>query len=369
MEERRVVERMKAAHSFEPDYAVPPGATLLDTIEALGMSQRDLATRAGLAAKTINLIVKGKERISHKTSVVLERVTGVPARMWNNLEANYREQVARLEDRKQLEARVAWLSRTGIPVRELIKRGVLSPAKDKVKLLQAVLQFFGVRNPQAWERTWAKPENAYRKSSRFTLELGPTAAWLRLGELRAQEIETAPYDRAAFRAALDEIRKLTIKPPDVFEPRMLELCGAAGVAVALVPPINGCPAYGAARWVTSGKAVIQLSLRGKYEDQLWFTFFHEAAHILNDPKRAIFLDNGKAEHDCEKAANRFAADLLIPPDAAALLGTLRGYPAVKDFARSIGIAPGIVVGRMQKDGWVEYSHYNRLKRKFDWKHE
>jgi len=83
-------------NKFVPDYAVPPGETLLDTIEALGMSQAELAERTGRPKKTINEIIKGKAPITPETALQLERVLGVPARFWNNLENNYRETVARI---------------------------------------------------------------------------------------------------------------------------------------------------------------------------------------------------------------------------------------------------------------------------------
>ena len=90
--------RKKTARRFayEPDYAVPPGGTLQETIDALGIDQRELAARAGVSAKHVNQIIKGTAPITHDTAIRLERVTRVPARMWNNLEANYREQLARL---------------------------------------------------------------------------------------------------------------------------------------------------------------------------------------------------------------------------------------------------------------------------------
>ncbi|MGD8453008.1 MAG: HigA family addiction module antitoxin [Phycisphaerae bacterium] len=358
---------MKERYSFEPDYAVAPGETLQETIASLGMTQRDLAVRAGMAPKTINEIIKGKAPITPDTAVALERVTGVPARMWNNLEANYREQLALIDDRQRLEADLGLLEM--IPTRELIKRGAVEDQPDKPSLLNAVLRFFGVRDSAAWHELWMKPEAAFRQSARFVAEPGATAAWLRLGELAAQKIETELYDKNRFLAALDEIRMLTVKAPDVFEPRMVELAAAAGVAVVFVPPIRKCPASGVARWLTPTKALIQLSLRYKTEDQFWFSFFHEAGHILNDAKKDVFIDDGDdGDGSREERANRFSADFLIPPDRSEVLPTLTTQAQVVCFAQSIGISPGIVVGRLQKEGIVPWGSYlNRLKRRFTWR--
>jgi HTH-type transcriptional regulator/antitoxin HigA len=82
-------------YPFEPDFTVPPGVTLAETIEAMSMSQAELAVRAGLSAKAVNLIVQGKAPITPETAIRLERVTGVPAHFWLRLESNFRAQLSR----------------------------------------------------------------------------------------------------------------------------------------------------------------------------------------------------------------------------------------------------------------------------------
>lgn len=354
-------------YAFTPDYAVAPGATLQETIDSLGMTQRDLAVRTGLAPKTINEIIKGKAPLTPETAVLLERVTGVPARMWNSLEANYREQLARIADRERLEADLEWLQT--IPTKELIARGTIEPAADRVTLLHAVLKFFGVGSSEQWKQVWMQPDAAYRKSERFEAHPGAVATWLRLGELEAQKLATKPYDRTRFQKALAEIRALTVEPPDVFEPRMRKSAAAAGVAVVFVQELKKCPISGVARWLTPEKALIQLSLRYKTEDQFWFSFFHEAGHVMNDPKKSVYIDNGDRNDtdEREERANRFAADLLIPPAQAERLQTLTNQTRIVQFAKELGIAPGIVVGRLQREGVLPWpSPLNALKRRFAW---
>ncbi len=351
-------------YTYEPDYAVAPGRTLQETIDALGIDQRELAARAELSAKHVNQIVKGIAPITHETAIKLERVTGVPARLWNNLEANYREQLARLAQRKQLEEDLEWLK--AIPTRELIARSAIPDTADKVELLEAVLAFFGVASVEAWKQGWSMPQFAFRKSLAFEGKDGTMATWLRLGELEAQKVECKPFDKAAFRAALDKIRALTVKDPEVFVPRMTAICAVCGVALVLVPEIKGAPVSGAAKWLTANKAMICLNLRGKFNDRFWFTFFHEAGHILNDSKKETYIDVDYKDDPREENANRFAANLLIPEEYEEELQDLFSYQSVELFAERIGVAPGIVVGRLQCEGIIPYSHLNKLKVRLDW---
>jgi len=349
---------------FEPEYAVPPGRTLQETIDALGMGQRELATRAGLSPKHINQIIQGVAPISHETAIRLEQVTGVPARMWNNLEVNYREQLAKLEEKKRLENDLAWLKK--IPTAELIKRGKIEKHTDQVLTLKAVLGFFGVADVEAWEKIWLSPAVAYRKSSVFLRQPEAMATWLRLGELEARAVPCAPFDKSRFRAVLNELRAITVEKPEVSVPKMKVLCADAGVAVVLVPEIKNVPVSGATRWLTPEKAMLQLSLRYKTNDQFWFTFFHEAGHIRCGGKKDIFIDLNHATGKGEREADSFAANHLVPPHRASELNGLKSARAIEAFAESIGIALGIVVGRLQHEGMIGYDQFNGLKMRYQW---
>ena len=51
----------------------------------------ELAESTGRPRKTINEIIAGKAEITAETALQLERVLGIPASFWNNLERNYQE--------------------------------------------------------------------------------------------------------------------------------------------------------------------------------------------------------------------------------------------------------------------------------------
>ncbi|MCW2975027.1 MAG: ImmA/IrrE family metallo-endopeptidase [Actinomycetia bacterium] len=114
--------------------------------------------------------------------------------------------------------------------------------------------------------------------------------------------------------------------------------------------------------------MIQLSLRHKFEDHLWFSFFHEAGHILLHSKKETFINTGGkgapgTDAAMEDEANRFAANQLIPRHYDSRLPLLHTEADVKAFAREISIAPGIVVGRLQKEELWGWNGGNNLKRK------
>jgi len=139
--------------------------------------------------------------------------------------------------------------------------------------------------------------------------------------------------------------------------------------VVLAPSIQRAWVSGAARWVNR-RPLIQLSLYGKKNDQFWFTFFHEAAHILQNSQKQVFLDEwgDEAQGTKEEEADTFAANQLVPTDVEAELPSLTSKAKVKAFATRIGVHPGIVVGRLQHDGRIDMSWMNDLKETFAWNH-
>jgi addiction module HigA family antidote len=355
--------------SFEPNFAVPPGETLAETIETLGMTQAELAERMGRPLKTINEIVSGKAMITADTALQLQKVLGVPASFWTNHERIYRDALARRREASELRQQLDWLKT--MPVKTLVRAGWIPAVAEPVGQLRAVLSFFGVAGVEEWRALWESPEAVFRQSAAFAANRGATAAWLRKGEIEGQRVECAPFNAASLIDGLRQLRALTTEEPGQFAPALQDECAQAGVAVVFVPPLSGVRAYGVARWLHSRKALIQLSLRGKTDDHLWFTFFHEAGHVLKHGKRAVFVEEGGGgatpRDPREAEADAFAREWLIPPrdyERFCANGDF-SVAAIRCFAVRIGIAPGIVVGRLQHDRKVPFSRANQLKRQFD----
>lgn len=347
--------------AIEPDHAVPPGETLRELIDELGMTQAELARRAQLSSKHINQLIQGVVPLSADVATRLELVTGMPARLWNRLEADYQSALERLRLQGALAAEAGWIDQ--IPVRELVKRGVL-PEKpgDKISRVAQLLAFFGVASVNAWKEIYSTPDAAFRQSNAFTILPGSVATWLRLGELAARDISCAPYNEARLREAVRELRSLTRLAPSKFGPRLGEVCSSAGVAVVFIEEIAGTRACGATRWLTPEKALVQLSCRYRTDDQLWFTIFHELGHLVRHGKREVWIDDGRSDDPREDEANAFAAEQLIPRRYAARLAQLRSLNDVETFALDVGVSPGIVVGRLQHDKLWKPTHGNKLKR-------
>lgn len=253
----------------------------------------------------------------------------------------------------------------------MVKLGWIRGFKDKIQQLRELVKFFRISSLDQRER-YAKTytdQVVFRKSETFKNNLPATIAWLRQGEIQAKTILCQPYGSAKFREALVVIRSLTREPPETFHPQMIDLAAAAGLALVFVPELPSTKISAATRWLSPGKPMIQLSLLYKKNDQFWFSFFHEAAHILLHGKRDFFIHNEDDQAgEKETEANSYAANFLIPPARFRAL-IKYGKPSkdtVLQFASDLGIAPGIIVGRLQRERIIPWSHYNDMKVGFEW---
>jgi len=353
-------------NQYAPDFVSPPGETLQELLEERKLSQAELAARMGRPKKTINEIIKGKAAITPETALELELVLGVPANFWNARESNYRAGLARAAQQERLQRQVKWMQR--FPVKDLVAGGWIPPVKKAEEKVLALLTFFGVASDEQWNSLYNSYGAAFRKSAAFESSPEALAAWLRCGVIEAGEIECQDFDADKFVDRLQAIRDLTTQHPNVFQPEMTRLAASSGVAVTFVPQLKNSRVSGATRWLNPSTALIQLSLRYKSDDHFWFTFFHEAAHILLHGKKLIFLETAEHEGKLEREANRWAADFLIPAEAydEFVCGNQLGSKWISAFAKEIGIAPGIVVGRLQHDGILPYNRCNELKCRFEW---
>jgi HTH-type transcriptional regulator / antitoxin HigA len=360
-------------NTYVPDVVSPPGETLEEILEMRGMSQAELAERTGRPKKTINEIVQGKAAITAETAIQLERVLGVEAGFWNNREAQYREFLARRRETDSLAKMTTWLQ--DFPYAAMARLHWVPETRSPIEKCANLLSFFAVATPDSWQDVWSRECASFHRSNVFASKLGATTAWLRRGEIEARSVECPDYDSTSFRNVLRELRGRTRELEGDFRKELVRRLATAGVVIVFVPEVPGTHAWGVTRWLSNTRPMMQLSLRYRHDDHFWFTVFHEAAHILLHGKREIFVESDASEDDPkEQEANEFARNWLIPPAQyeSFLRRPARSSMAIRRFAHDLGIAPGIVVGRLQHDRKLRRDEGNDLKKRLDWfdsKHE
>jgi HTH-type transcriptional regulator/antitoxin HigA len=346
----------------------PPGDTLRETIEHYGMSQTELAIRMARPEPAISEMMTGKKAITADTALQLEMVLGIPAGFWLEHERHYRLELAAIEQGEALLKQKDWVKQ--FPLTDMTKYGwIQSSTKDVFAQTQQVLSYFGVASIAAYNNIYLsnKPSVAFRISLKKAPNHYALSAWLRRGQLDAQQLSLKPYDKKKFTEALEDIKKLVEKHPHDFKDQLQQRCAECGVALVYTPNIKGVSISGAARWINDGQhPLIQLTGRYKTNDIFWFTFYHEAGHIIEHGKKEVFLENVEGvPYDAAKEAeaDAFAEKWLLTPKAFEAFRTEGNITekSIKQFAKQQQTHPALVLGRLQKFGLLPWSHFPNMK--------
>jgi HTH-type transcriptional regulator/antitoxin HigA len=364
---------MATSQELYSDLPIPPGEYLEEVIEELGMSKDELAKRMDRPAPKLSAIFKGNKAITPDTALQLEKVVGVPAHVWTGLEAEYRLALARSrqdEEQRRLKEESHLVKR--FRYADLVKLGVVAKKTRPTDKVMELQRFFGVASLNTVS-SLRRYQTAFR-AGRPERSPEAVAAWLRIGELQAQGLRCAPFQKKRLTHSLETVRTMTLQSPEGFQEELHQLLAESGVALVLCPHLSGTYAHGATFWLGRDKAVVMMTLRYKWADVFWFSLFHELGHILSPTSnhQVVILEGDNADaaqKGLEDEADQFAADTLIPRKPYRAFVKERRFYAedIERFARQVGISRGIVVGRLQKEGHIKASWHNSLRMRFEWK--
>lgn len=339
--------------------AFHPGETLSEKLKELQMGPKEFALRSGKPEKTVIAVMNGESSITPEMAVQFEHVLQIPAHFWIAMQSTYDEYRAREKQTEVLEKSGAWAKK--FEIREMIKKEWLPACNSVQDKTLALLAFFGVSGHEAWADYYLRQELkvAFRISLSHTKDPHAISAWLRRGELQADALDAAPYDEKTFKAALLNIKSMMAHHPIDFFKQLQEVCLEAGVKVVHTPCISKAPINGCTRWLRD-TPLIQLSGRYKRNDIFWFTFFHEAGHILLHGKKDIFLEKSgytKQDKDKEAEADEFAIKWTFSheEERELLQRSIITESDILEYAKSCNTHPATIVGRLQHKKLVKYS--------------
>jgi len=354
---------------FEPQWAVPPGATIAAILSNRSLSRENFAEALGESVEMVQRLLLGLETVNDDLADRLSRCLGSSRAFWMAREAQFRADSERIRQSEMEKQRENWVKQ--FPMKEMVSLGWIRNFRSRAEAADECLKLFGVPDVATWQSRYARMNAAtnFRISTSARANHGAVIAWLRWAELIAKRTPCGAWNPMAFREQLQVVRRLTWqKDPAIFLPTLRKLCTEVGVAFVIARTPKGCPASGATHFVSPRKAMMVLSFRYRSDDQFWFTFFHEAGHLLLHGQDAFFLeDEGEVTLDEEREANEFAETTLVPQDyMAEMLALPLNKESILRFARRIGVAPGLVVGQLQHHGRVPPDRLNWLKRRYDW---
>lgn len=338
--------------------ATPPGATIKEQLIDRGLSQKEFALRMGMSEKHISKLINGDVQLTPEVAVRLEMVLGVPAKFWNKLEATYREKLIKANAENEMDSDKELVKK--LPYREMSKNGWVPETREATEKVIYLRKYFEVVNLEII-KDMKLSKIACRRLAETEKGNLALLAWAQKAKLEARAIETSLIDLKTLKEKLPEIRSMTAMNPADFCPKLIEMLSGCGIALVFLPHIGGSFLHGAT-FRDGNKIVVGLTVRGKDADKFWFSLFHELGHILLGH---INQSDGTTDED-EEAADNFAKETLIPTVEFNAFTSLNDFSktSICSFAQKQNILCGIVVGRLQKEGFINYNRCNDLKTKY-----
>ena len=338
--------------------AVPPGATIKEQLQMRNMSQKEFAERMDMTTKHISQLINGEVRLSPDVAVRLEMVLGVPAKFWNNLEAIYQDTLIKAKAENAMDADKELCKK--FPYNEMSKLGWVDETRKLNERVMNLRKFFEVVNLGIISDK-SLTGIAYRRLAEPSENEYSLLAWSQKAKLESRNISVAPINVRGLEENLKKIRAMTLEDPEQFCSELEKLLNSCGIAIVFLPHLKGTFLHGAT-FYDGKKIVLGITVRGKYADRFWFSLFHEIGHIILG-----HIGQKEITEDDEKAADRFAADMLIPREAfdCFIDNNLYTYQSITRFSSRIGVDCGIVVGRLQNDRIIKHDKFNELRTKYD----
>ena len=333
------------------------------------ISQAEFATRMGTTAKTLSQLINGQANISNDLAKKLSAMMGTSVEVWQNLQNTYDQKLIEIQQVKDIDAQAELVKEidykyfvdvVGLPIARNIKDKVVNLCKYfRVADLRIMLQPDFLVN--------------FRSGSACNREKNiiNSRAWIQTAINISKSIETKPYNAENLKGYLQELRGMTVQRPEDFLPRMREIFAECGIAFVLLPHLKNSGVNGAVKWVTEDRVVLAMNNRGLDADKFWFSLFHEIKHVLQQKIKTVFVSSTVEEmidinNNLEIEADKFATNYLISPADYKRLAPSRyiSDDEIVEFAKTIGIHPGIVAGRLQHEGIIAQNRCSKLKEKY-----
>lgn len=355
-------------------YTIPipihPGETLKEWLEENGMTSAEFAARSDKPQKTISQIIHGKSGIIPETALAFSIVTGIPPEIWLNLQALYNEAMVRhqaLPERQRMWEEFGSL----FPYSDMEKKGWIRKTRNIEEKMSNLLSYFRLTTESAFNQSYIQnlSEVRFRATGNSKRTNYGVSAWIRRGEILAQQIETEEFDAKRVSQYIP-LFKAALNSSNLKELR--ELCAKSGIKLVFVENIPSASMSGAALWQNKTPLII-LSGKGKSLDKLAFNFFHELGHILlGHCNKTIFVDDiedrlGAREE--EEAANTFSSNILFSAEGLSGVESRPSQASIERYARKANIHPCIVLGHLTHIKRVTYqeagSKYKRLQKSIE----
>ena len=349
--------------------AFHPGYYVAEIVEDMGITQDEFATRLGTTGKTLSKLISGQINLSNDLAKKLSAMLGSSVEFWLNLQTAFEEKVIEIERQKEFDEQAVVASMIDYSFFEKVAK--LPATRSVSEKITNLCRYLVVSDL----RILAQPDFLANFRTGISViedkNIVNAQAWLQTAINFAKEVKTEPFNVEKLKSYLPEIRNMTLQNPDVFVPRLRSIFAECGVAFILLPHLKNSGINGVVKWITHDRVVLAMNDRRTYADTFWFSLFHEIKHILQQKVKTVFVSANSQEMRImnarlEAEADEFAQNYLIPTKDYRRFSPNKytSDAQIIAFAKSIGVHPGVVVGRLQYEKIIAANRCAGLKQKY-----
>lgn len=338
---------------YNDTIAFHPGYYIKEIVDESGLTQEDFAKRLDTTPKNLSLLIRGEQSLSIDIAMKLSRMIGTSISYWLNLQNAYDALIAEFKSQRELEQERKVFEYFDYKYfRENFNLPDLPRKTDEQ--IRVVREFLNVATLSVF--TKRDMAVSFRSVNDELAESSIVKAntMVQIATNRALREEAPKYNKKKFEEAVHYALSLTRNHQE-FYPLIRSAFKEAGVILVILPNIAGSKINGATKKI-GDNIMLMVNDRRLNADSFWFTLFHEIGHIINGDYGISFEKETGIQ---EAAADKFAEDSLIPLEKYKQFTIKRQFQLedIKRFASEIERDPGIVLGRLQKDGLVAFDDW------------
>lgn len=349
--------------------AFHPGYYIKEIVEDENITQEEFAKKLGTTPKTVSKLINGSANITSDIAIKLSNMYNTSTDVWSNLQKNYDDLINEIEKEKLIKSQEIILKQ--IDYNFFIEEGFLPKVRNTTEKIKGLCNFFKVSNLSNF---YGKDfcVNFRNENTNITeANILNSNLWVETAIIKGKSLNLEnKFDKEKLINSIPEIRSMVTKEPKEFYDRLNEIFKECGVAFVLLPPLKNSKINGAVKWLNKDTVILAINNRRKYADIFWFSLFHEIKHVLQEKTKRLILSNVHEfeyiDRNLEEEADEYSKNKLIPHKEYQKF--IENFDFSKEsiirFAEEVDTHSGIVVGRLQREGFIRYNQYNELREKY-----
>lgn len=356
------------------EFIVHTGSIIQEYIDEIGFDYKECANQLDISEKELNDLFNGKISITPEIARKLEKIIkDVPASYWINYENKYQKYLQNTTSNYSQKYSIYQLRKYSKRFRfNSVFKGL---NWDLYKQANEMLKILGLTSFEEFDNVYSNLNVDFMEDGG---EKEAIAIWLNLAmeevELQNPDLSGKQFDKNALINSLEKFKLLALNTDykkSIISAR--KLLNQYGVYLVLLDAIENSKVRGALTTYNNNPAIF-LTARFKTHDHVWFALMHEIGHLIyhylpNNPiisfEDELYLLSKTDINTKEEEANEFARDFFInKSDYKKFIENQKfDKQSISNFAKSQNVLPGIVVARLQHDGYIGFDQLNYLKNK------